>query len=650
MTSPPGSLYHFLVARVRVLATLLPLLLMLPVGAHAASAPRVLLDVLVGWNGVAREDRFAPVIVSVTTPGAQVSAEVRVDVTWGSSLRGTQESRSFTRHEVFAAGGLRRLSFVVPVPSDARTLTASVLDAAGQRLAGADVDLREAAVPDRLVAAVSSTLSLDALAGLSGTSGAVRVVYPRVDDLPDSWGGYDGLDMVVVHDTYFRQLREAQVSALERWVVAGGVLVFTGGAAGLQHAGAGFDRLLPVQVTGIREVDSLPSLAAAAGRPDGPRGKVTIAEATLKEGSVIADQAGLPLLVRRAMGRGSIWFMAVDPTLPPFTTWPGTLALWRTVDARDRRGAIAPPTRSPAEDAWMAVLLSSPALAFPSPLVVLVFCGLYSGLLFALVTAGRRLRISPGARGGLFALLTVAACIAGWLLFNRGLFHPEPALLDASVAEVRSGDDLAWVVQKTGIFASRPGVLGLSFDAPDVLVEELEPSAGLPRQPGEAETPLTVEEGGGVGTRVPTLALGRYGSRLVIATGVVPFPVSISVAADPTTPRLTVANASGLWLRDAFFWKRGYAWRVGDVAPDSGRSVPLVSDQGVDVRTPGALRTLAGSDRQVSFWNLASAEAGAEAGVLAAWLDQPGLRFTASAARQSPDRPPLSLLLVEAVP
>lgn len=628
---------------------MLSLLLVLPVCAHAQAKPRVLLDALVGFNGTAREDRFAPVLVNVTTPGARLTADVRVDVTWGSSLRGTQETRSFLRHETFAAGGLRRLPFVVPVPPEARTLTVTVLGPAGEVVATTEADLRAVAVPDRLVAAVSSSLSLDALAGLSTAGGAVRVVYPRVDDLPESWGGYDGLDMVVVHDTYFRQLREAQVSALERWVVTGGVLVFTGGAAGLQHAGAGFADLLPVEVTGLGEVPTLPSLAAAAGAPEAPRGRISIAEARLTNGVVVAEEDGLPVLVRRAMGRGTVWFMAVDPTLPPFPAWPGTLALWRLMDSRDRQAALAPSSHAPAEDPWMSVLLSSPPLAFPSPLVVLLFCGLYAGLLFAVAVGGRRLRIGPAARALLLAVVPLAACAAGWFLFNRLLDRPEPLLLDASVAEVRSGDNLAWVTQKTGVFASRPGTTGLSFDSSDVLLDELVPFVGLPKRPGQVETPFTMVAGG-ADTRVPVLTLPRYGSRLVASMGVVRLPVSIAVQAESAGPRLAVVNASDAWLRGAFFWRRGYAWRVGDLAPSSGRSVPLVAGESIDARAPGALRDLAGSDRRVNFWNLVSAEAGAEAGVLAAWLDEPALRYTADGARRLPDRSSLSLLLVEALP
>ncbi len=131
------------------------------------------------------------------------------------------------------------------------------------------------ATSNRLVAAISSDLSLDYLSGLSDGTGELHVAYPRIDDLPDSWAGDDGVELVVVHDTYFQSIGAAQAKALQEWVVSGGSVAFCGGAAALQLSSTGLSALVPVEVDGIVERTGLPSLgelarSAVPGRQDGP--------------------------------------------------------------------------------------------------------------------------------------------------------------------------------------------------------------------------------------------------------------------------------------------------------------------------------------------------------------------------------------------
>lgn len=69
----------------------------------AQSASSVRCDTLLGWNGVIREGRFTPLLVSVENSGTKLQAVVRVEVTWGG-LRGFVAQRSFTR-QAFLPGG-----------------------------------------------------------------------------------------------------------------------------------------------------------------------------------------------------------------------------------------------------------------------------------------------------------------------------------------------------------------------------------------------------------------------------------------------------------------------------------------------------------------------------------------------------------------
>ena len=91
------------------------------------------------------------------------------------------------RDAVLDAGSTRRIPFLIPVPRSVRTLRATV-SSQGVPAGSLDIELRPMTTTSRLVAGVSSELSLDGLSALASGAGSLRVVYPRVDDLPGELG------------------------------------------------------------------------------------------------------------------------------------------------------------------------------------------------------------------------------------------------------------------------------------------------------------------------------------------------------------------------------------------------------------------------------------------------------------------------------
>src|SRR5208283_530468 len=145
------------------------LLLLFTAGIPAQQKAIVRCDALVGFNGTVREDRFAPVILSIENPGAPMTAEITLRVTWGGSFRGVPAGRTIRQEAILEAGATRRIPFIVPIPRSARTLRASV-SSRGVEVGSLDVELRPMTTAGRIVAAVSSELSLDSLATVTGSS------------------------------------------------------------------------------------------------------------------------------------------------------------------------------------------------------------------------------------------------------------------------------------------------------------------------------------------------------------------------------------------------------------------------------------------------------------------------------------------------
>ena len=152
-------------------AALATILLFPAPGLQAQQRSAVRCDALVGFNGTAREDRFAPVILSVENPGPRMKAEVTLRVTWGGTFRGASAGRALRQETILDAGETRRIPFVVPIPRGVRALQGNV-SSQGVEVGSLEVELRPMTTAGRIVAAVSSELSFDSLSGLPGSPAA----------------------------------------------------------------------------------------------------------------------------------------------------------------------------------------------------------------------------------------------------------------------------------------------------------------------------------------------------------------------------------------------------------------------------------------------------------------------------------------------
>jgi len=614
-------------------------------GAPALSAQgNVTCDALVGFNGTVREGRYAPVLLSVENPGRRLQATVSLAVTWGP-LRGRQPGLTVTRTAVLDESSTTRLPFVIPIPRNVHAIHATVT-AADAQVGSLDVDPRSLTEAGRIVVGVASDLSLDGISALGGSDGSLRVAYPRIDDLPRSWAGYDGVDAIVVHDTYFRQLRAEQVEAMERWVLSGGVLVFTGGAAALQHQEAGFGDLLPVTINGITQRSGI-SLSLDPGVPRRIPGRVELADATVSRGRVVAADGSLPLMVQRSLGRGKIWFLAFDPTMQPVASWDGTLSLWRHLIGGDRRPVFEAALTPAMEDPWMAALFPTAHVSFPPVHAALVFVAAYLGLLAPLLLVRRRNdKLRSPTRLLLLCAVCGAACAAGWLVFNRVLFSPSLEVMDAASVEARSEDGMAYVTEKAAFYSASARSVEARIGLPDAVVAASGPIAaqGLP-----AVDPHLFLAADAFGTRVDGIDLDRLGARLLSVQDAVPFPVSASVGTAGSSVQVVVTNGGGKPLFRCYVIDAGRAFSIGDVAAGetATRSFSLADGLGPSL----AGKMIPGDDaRRAALFKAQEGEGLTSEGPprLIGWMDAPVLPITFPGSQPVGSSPGLALVSVEA--
>ena len=187
-------------------------------------------------------------------------------------------------------------------------------------IVGSDVGVREfARQSDRRVIEQIATCQLD----------------PSKQQLPESWLGYDGLDVMFVAASApaAHQLNALQVEAIVEWVAQGGRLVWFG-ARGITECLAeheAWQRLLPGTPTDLDTSSRLPGLERflsarepLATSPGGvemlrlanPRGVARAYEGLGRNETAI--------WIHAPSGLGQVIFVGVDLAEPPFTDWDAT--------------------------------------------------------------------------------------------------------------------------------------------------------------------------------------------------------------------------------------------------------------------------------------------------------------------------------------
>lgn len=590
------------------------------------------MDVALGWNGVVRAERYTPLIVSLENSGRKAACTVKVDVISGSQVRGTYNVLTLAQDVTLSARSRKRLFFVFPMPAIYRPLRVRVLSA-DKELLSQSLELGEALMSSgRLVVTVSSELSMDFLASLMQD---VRVVYPHVENLPENWAGYDGVDTVVFHDSAFQSLRASQVSALKQWVFSGGTLIVSGGPSALQLDSAGIDSLLPVKVTGLALYTRLPSLSRLSGGAAPPSGNTILAESRLAGNSTaLIAEGNVPLVAERRIGRGVVRFLAFDCAQAPMNGWAGNASMWHTLVSGSGLERTAQPVTEPVDDPWLKTVLAAPSFFFPSVLILSAFmAALILGVL-VIINLKVTGKMKAGTRALVLVFFAAAASTASWILFERTFFPREAFVLEASTVHAASYDGMARVSARVGLFSTGGGTYDLTVPEKTALVTEITSARA-----GQARTDFEELISDQVALR--GVHLDPYGSRLFLVEGVVDMPVTAAVSRGSDSCTVKVQNMSKFALRQCFVSIDGKLYPIGDVAPGARLEEEL------DLGSSKAEAAVV-DPRRMPFWQQAKSGFKGEVPQLFGWLDRPLIPLKGSAGIGTESTESVHLLVVDA--
>ncbi|MFD0587121.1 DUF4350 domain-containing protein [Paenibacillus sp. GCM10027627] len=150
------------------------------------------------------------------------------------------------------------------------------------------------------------------------------------EDLPQEAFQLDMLDTLVINDFATGNWSKERIAAIEEWVAKGGTLILSGGAGYVKTAEA-FQNIAPFQATGTTKLPSTEALASAGGTELKADSSITISTGQVVEGTVEISESGVPVVVNRSVGLGTVIYAAFDPSLAPMNTWGGNAPLWANV-------------------------------------------------------------------------------------------------------------------------------------------------------------------------------------------------------------------------------------------------------------------------------------------------------------------------------
>ncbi len=285
------------------------LLLLLPLPVLAQGTPPIQAQVSLGMDGQCKFGAWLPVQVTLSNQGDDFTGELVI------------------------AYAQARQKFPLELPANAQKAFASVLyinqqnpsqqiDISLLTESGAEIALESLPLDcnaTRLVGVLTDTPSAFTALNALPPANTTDVAYLDAASLSENWLGLQAMDILLVSNVDATKLTEKQHAALRTWIQKGGQIIFGGGAQ-YQKTWAGFDDILPLDVSGADTADVTLKLNPAS---EG----LTLNNILLIQGDLAENATPLfstgdqPLVVQKKLGAGLVMLLTFDPNISSFRSW-----------------------------------------------------------------------------------------------------------------------------------------------------------------------------------------------------------------------------------------------------------------------------------------------------------------------------------------
>ncbi len=291
------------------------------------SSASISLSVAAGFDGTFRENDWIPLYIHVSNDGAGIEGRLVVrPETSSSSVRDT-----YSLPISLPTGSQKSVFLYITAESFASEIRVEMITNDGVVAAVAPARLRSVQSRDQIhvVVTQSASGSLDLSSVHDGGYNAYQSNW-HIENIPDRETALEAIDTLVFSDVDSGTLSVGQKLAITDWVTQGGHLLVTGGID-WQSTASGLIDLLPIKPDNSRILDNLTPLAKWLHfSGDQLVQQTVVATGTLQTGARVlaSSEDGIPLLIRRILGAGTVDYLTATPSALPLRSWGGLGDMW----------------------------------------------------------------------------------------------------------------------------------------------------------------------------------------------------------------------------------------------------------------------------------------------------------------------------------
>jgi len=272
-----------------------------------------------------KQNAAVPVTVDISNPGKDFSG--RLEVLFRNSHK-RDDFSSFYRDIQISKGGRKRYFLYIP-----RSIyyTDNVIVRIKDRNDFKDNKIKFSRAQKNDVIVMILNREQGGFAYLTGykslipKNASIYVSYPDPDKLPRAWKGLESMDYVLINDLPALNLERDAEKALLDYVVAGGTLIFTSNLDPNEFNGSIFKGHLPI----------IPAKTVTLTDEDNKffnKEEVLIMEGNVT-GETLLRKSNAPLLTKKNLGEGQIFFITADLSRKPFSQEYEEKELWNSIFA-----------------------------------------------------------------------------------------------------------------------------------------------------------------------------------------------------------------------------------------------------------------------------------------------------------------------------
>jgi len=277
----------------------------------AKAAQNITADILIGFDGHCKFGRWVPIHVVLQSEEAEFSGTLLISYSHTEVSLPVELSpgaqKSFSTQLFINDKDVNQEAVFSLIPEEA--------DSGQILLETRKLNCSSGSIIGVITDTPSAFLKLNALQPRNSSF----ITFLSPETFPKNSIGLQSLDALFIANTYSDFLGYDQIQAVKLWTAQGGHLIFGGGAQwGL--AAAGFEDVLPYEITGSKTIELLSGFSIFD--PDFSLDHVVLVEGTLPEGSeILLSDHQNTLVSQRPLGSGYVSMLSFDPNISGFRNW-----------------------------------------------------------------------------------------------------------------------------------------------------------------------------------------------------------------------------------------------------------------------------------------------------------------------------------------